>query len=131
VTPVGQQNPPGPLKLLGLNEKTGKKTDFLILLKKTDFLIVAHFVTSWAPTLANHSSARIDPERPRVLLTPTMQQGSAMLMGVWGALFLASVASQPKPGEDTKETRRLQPAEAANPPCENDGDCYETAEWRC
>ena len=45
MTPISQQNPPGPLKLLGLNEKTGKNTDFLILLKKTDFL-VAHFVTS-------------------------------------------------------------------------------------
>jgi hypothetical protein len=45
VTPISQQNPPGPLKLLGLREKTGKNTDFLILLKKTDFL-VAHFVTS-------------------------------------------------------------------------------------
>jgi hypothetical protein len=32
-----------------LREKTGKNTDFLILLKKTDFL-VAHFVTSWRPT---------------------------------------------------------------------------------
>jgi hypothetical protein len=28
VTPIGQQNPPGPLKLLGLREKTGKTTDF-------------------------------------------------------------------------------------------------------
>jgi hypothetical protein len=28
VTPIGQQNPPGPLKLLGLREKTGKNTDF-------------------------------------------------------------------------------------------------------
>ena len=45
MTPIRQQNPPGPLKLLGLREKTGKNTDFLILLKKTDFL-VAHFVTS-------------------------------------------------------------------------------------
>jgi hypothetical protein len=27
VTPIGQQNPPGPLKLLGLREKTGKNTD--------------------------------------------------------------------------------------------------------
>ena len=45
VTPISQQNPPRPLKLLGLREKTGKNTDFLILLKKTDFL-VAHFVTS-------------------------------------------------------------------------------------
>jgi hypothetical protein len=45
VTPIRQQNPPGPLKLLGLREKTGKNTDFLILLKKTDFLD-AHFVTS-------------------------------------------------------------------------------------
>ena len=44
MTPIRQQNPPGPLKLLGLREKTSKNTDFLILLKKTDFL-VAHFVT--------------------------------------------------------------------------------------
>ena len=28
VTPIRQQNPPGPLKLLGLREKTGKNTDF-------------------------------------------------------------------------------------------------------
>jgi hypothetical protein len=28
VTPIGQQNPPGPLKLLGLRKKTGKNTDF-------------------------------------------------------------------------------------------------------
>jgi hypothetical protein len=28
VTPIRQQNPPGPLKLLGLREKTGKKADF-------------------------------------------------------------------------------------------------------
>jgi hypothetical protein len=28
VTPIGQQNPPGPLKLLGLRGKTGKNTDF-------------------------------------------------------------------------------------------------------
>ena len=47
MTPISQQNPPGPLKLLGLRGKTGKNTDFLILLKKTDFL-VAHFVTSCA-----------------------------------------------------------------------------------
>ncbi len=51
VTPIRQQNPPGPLKLLGLREKTGKNTDFLILLKKTDFL-VAHFVTSCAHAAA-------------------------------------------------------------------------------
>jgi hypothetical protein len=41
VTPVGQQNPPGPLKLLGLKEKTGKNTDFLILLKTPVFLVCA------------------------------------------------------------------------------------------
>jgi hypothetical protein len=46
VTPICQQNPPGPLKLLGLREKKQAKIPiFLILLKKTDFL-VAHFVTS-------------------------------------------------------------------------------------
>ena len=45
VTPIGQHNPPGRLKLMVLREKTGKNTDFLILLKKTDFL-VAHFVIS-------------------------------------------------------------------------------------
>jgi hypothetical protein len=28
VTPIRQQNPPEPLKLLGLREKTGKNTDF-------------------------------------------------------------------------------------------------------
>jgi hypothetical protein len=28
VTPIRQQNPPGPLKLLGLREKTDKNTDF-------------------------------------------------------------------------------------------------------
>jgi hypothetical protein len=28
VTPIGQQNRPGPLKLLGLRGKTGKNTDF-------------------------------------------------------------------------------------------------------
>jgi hypothetical protein len=28
VTSIRQQNPPGPLKLLGLREKTGKNTDF-------------------------------------------------------------------------------------------------------
>jgi hypothetical protein len=44
VTSIGQQNPPGPLKLLGLREKSRQKCRFLILLKKTDFLD-AHFVT--------------------------------------------------------------------------------------
>jgi hypothetical protein len=28
VTPIGQQNPPGPLKLSGLRENTGKNTNF-------------------------------------------------------------------------------------------------------
>jgi hypothetical protein len=28
VTPIGQQNPPGTLKLLGLRQKTGKNIDF-------------------------------------------------------------------------------------------------------
>jgi hypothetical protein len=28
VTPIGQQNPPGQLKLLGWHEKTGQNTDF-------------------------------------------------------------------------------------------------------
>jgi hypothetical protein len=43
--PIGQQNPPGRLKLLVLRKKTGKIPFFgVILLKKTDFL-VAHFVT--------------------------------------------------------------------------------------
>jgi hypothetical protein len=36
-----------------LREKTGKNTDFLILLKKTDFLD-AHFVTSWYIKLINN-----------------------------------------------------------------------------
>jgi hypothetical protein len=45
VTPIRQQNPPGPLKLLGLRGKNRQKCRFLILLKKTDFLD-AHFVTS-------------------------------------------------------------------------------------
>jgi hypothetical protein len=47
VTPTGQQNPQGPLKLLGLRGKTGKNINFffVILLKKTDF-VDAHFVAS-------------------------------------------------------------------------------------
>ena len=57
VTPIRQQNPPGPLKLLGLGAKTGKNTDFLILLKKTDFL-VAHFVISWLRSFARDGRLR-------------------------------------------------------------------------
>jgi hypothetical protein len=45
VTPTGQQNPPGLLKLLGLREKKQAKIPIFDLLKKTDFLD-AHFVTS-------------------------------------------------------------------------------------
>ena len=41
MTPIRQQNPPGPLKLLSLREKTGKNTDFLILLKTPVFLVYA------------------------------------------------------------------------------------------
>jgi hypothetical protein len=41
VIPIRQQNPPGPLKLLGLREKTGKNTNFLILLKTPVFLVYA------------------------------------------------------------------------------------------
>jgi hypothetical protein len=36
VTPISQQNPPGPLKLLGLREKTGKNTDFFFDFAKKD-----------------------------------------------------------------------------------------------
>jgi hypothetical protein len=37
VTPISQQNPPGPLKLLGLRKKTGKNTDFFDFAKKDRF----------------------------------------------------------------------------------------------
>jgi hypothetical protein len=49
VTPIRQQNPPGPLKLLGLREKTGKNTDFLILLKTPVFLVYATAPVCAAP----------------------------------------------------------------------------------
>jgi hypothetical protein len=45
VTPIGQQNPPEPLKLFGLREKKAKIPIFGFAKKKTDFLD-AHFVTS-------------------------------------------------------------------------------------
>jgi hypothetical protein len=50
-----------------LREKTGKNTDFLILLKKTDFL-VAHFVTSCIRIYIG--GGRLIFEPPRRLAAP-------------------------------------------------------------
>jgi hypothetical protein len=38
VTPIGQQNPPGQLKLLVLHGETGKNTEFDFAQKITNFL---------------------------------------------------------------------------------------------
>jgi hypothetical protein len=38
VTPIGQQNPPEPLKLFGLHEKTGKIPIFDFSIKKNGFV---------------------------------------------------------------------------------------------
>jgi hypothetical protein len=39
VTPIGQKDPPGPLKLLDLRGKTGKNTDFYFAPKTSIFSV--------------------------------------------------------------------------------------------
>jgi hypothetical protein len=74
VTPFGLQNPPGPLKLLGLRKKKQAKIPIFDFAKRTDF-VDAHFVTSCGypadppscPFLgfSHHNIAENDPPEPK------------------------------------------------------------------
>jgi hypothetical protein len=58
VTPISQQNPPGPLKLLGLREKTGKNTDFFFDFAKKDRFFSRTFCNLVAATKFSIIAAR-------------------------------------------------------------------------